>query len=541
MRYAISHALLGTSYVATLHDDPSVIPDVTRLRDDASKEEFLLVTLKPGDTLFTDLGGATDKVALVATVRGAEVHRIPTFRLGNKASYAKDAEARGWTIEDEPSHGNETSDELTVRKARAIATAIAAVERTGDFVHQRDEDQTLLLVKQEYRSFRMMQKVLLANTQRLLSTYNDRYLLELAREVKPEDAAGLLSGNKVSTKAAKKAIEALLVDIPEHERGAFMQKLGLDKLEAKKMIPRTAVKGMFAKIIEALLEAGPMSPFMTAMKETEKSIQKRLKGHAVFCTVFEPIPGCGPRIAARMLAAIVDIRRFESIPALKAYAGYHHFEDGSRARRRAGKVSNWNTELKQAVFLWTEQTLKMPASPWREKLDRRRAYELYKILKDRQSKAVADGLGYEIMPVEFTTRSIACVNDVTVADLAILNAHVDALRKAAGIKPQKTDEESEEGEGEDSEAAIAAKDPKLARLVRGVKMQGLLKAKRWLGQQLLKHIFRSWRATLGLPEFPATVKSAPTAGAGNATPSPEASAPLAQKALTEAPAPAPAE
>ncbi|OGL73090.1 hypothetical protein A3E39_04310 [Candidatus Uhrbacteria bacterium RIFCSPHIGHO2_12_FULL_60_25] len=505
MRYAISHALLGTSFVATLSDDHAVKPEVTRLRDDAAKEEFLLVTLKPGDTLFTDLGGATDKVALVATVRGAEVHRIPTFRLGNKASYAKDAEAKGWSVDDESAHGNETSDELTVRKARAVATAIAAVERTGDFVLQRDEDQTLLLVKQEYRSFRMMQKVLLANTQRLLSTYNDRYLLELAREVKPEDAVGMLSGSKVSTRAAKKAIEALLVDIPEHERGAFMQKLGLDKLEAKKMIPRKTVKDMFGKIIEALLEAGPMSPFMTAMKETEKSIQKRLKGHAVFRTVFEPIPGCGPRIAARILAAIVDIRRFESVPALKAFAGYHHFEDGSRARRRAGKVSNWNTELKQAVFLWTEQTLKMPASPWREKLDRRRAYELYKILMDRQAKAAADDLSYEILPAAFVPRTILCVNDVTVADLTLLNAHVDALRKAAGIKPQKTDEESEDGEAEESDVAIAAKDPKLARLVRGVKMQGLQKAKRWLGQQILKHIFKSWRATLGLSEFPVTV------------------------------------
>lgn len=51
---------------------------------------------------------------------------------------------------------------------------------------------------------------------------------------------------------------------------------------------------------------------------------------------------------------------------------------------------------------------------------------------------------------------------------------------------------------------VTAKDPKLAKLVRGLKQQALDRALRWLGQQFLKHIFAEWRKAVGLSAAPET-------------------------------------
>jgi hypothetical protein len=496
VEYAISHAFRGVSYVAVKNSgDPAAAPAILRLKNEDEKEKFILNTVKTGDVLYTDLGGSSDKLALVTVRKGCSVFRIPTFKLGNKERCLEAAGRAGWTVDAEKGIGEETADELTARKVRAMAMLVAVTERIGDYVANRDQDTTLLLVKHKYRSFRAMQKILLANYQRLLATLNDQYLLELAND--PDASSGLLSGKKVSAKATIRVIKAMLVDIPEGERAAFIAKLGLDAFEGKKMISRTVVQKTFREIVEALLEAGPMSPFMEAMKENEKAMLKLLKTHVVYQKVFEPLQGCGPRCTARIISSIVDIRRFEDEAALKAYGGYHHFADGSRARRVKGKVSNWNTDLKQGVYQLSQQILKLPDSPWRARLDQRRGYELIKILVARQARATADGMDVEILPAEFAARAFASVNDVSVADLAKLSAHVDKLRERAGVKvqPVEEDESDEVGEAE-AEAEVVAKDPKLAKLLAGVKMRSLQKATRWLCQQLLKHFFKAWTACL---------------------------------------------
>lgn len=494
--YTVAHAFLGVSYACAISEDGDP-PEIQRLKSEDAKEAFLMEQLAEGDTLLLENGGPNGKLALIASMRGVHVHLIPTFRVGNKEATRLAVDGQAWLVEDEPAIGNETSETLTSRKLRALALVANWITNRQLFTEQREADQTALLIQHDYRSYRMMQKILLANYLRLLSVYNDRYLLEAARTQGKEEGVKPIKRGMVSAAAAMKAIEALLVDIPEDERAAFGAKLGLDAISTKQAVPRKVVADMLKKIVNELLESSVFSPFMREMAATKKAIEKRLKSLDVYRQVLEPIPGCGPLIAARILAAIVDIRRFEGLANLKAYAGYHHFDDGSRARRRAGKVSNWNTELKQAVFLWTEQTLKMSSSPWRHRLDQRRGYELWKILEARQLQAMDQDLDIEILPAAFQARSVASVNDVTVEDLAILSAHVDVLRKQAGIKSVTSDEEEE-----DADAEPVAKDPKLAKLVRGVKMQALQKAKRWLGQQLLKHIFKSWRTCLGLSEFP---------------------------------------
>jgi len=224
-----------------------------------------------------------------------------------------------------------------------------------------------------------------------------------------------------------------------------------------------------------------------------------------------------------MITAIGDIRRFRTAAKLKAFAGYHLFEDGTRARRAKGRVSNWNMELKQAVYLLCEQTVhtaRTKSNPWRDRLNQRKAFELYKLLRTRQAEADAMGLNVEILPAAYRDRVITCVNDFTPEDYQVsvptgkktakgkdifkpisgLAFHVDQLRALAGVKSISDDEEEElaTDEPEDEEAKSTVKDPKLAKLVRGLKMTAMQKGMRWLGQKFLEHIFASWREAIGL-------------------------------------------
>lgn len=513
--YSIAHAVLGVSYVTVHQDNPRDCPAVIRLASSEDKEKFLLQTLQEGDKLYCENGGAADKVALIALARGATVYRVPTFRVGSgrmkqdgniaDTALAKWLDRMNWPIVEERSVGNESSHELTVRRTRAVAISAMSVEAIREFLEIGDPERRLLEIQRLYRAYRASQKVLIATYQRLLANYNDRYLLAMAAGGK----YGAVTGKKVAVQAVQEAINALLLGIPENEREQFVARLGLDKYLAGSLIPRNDVRKLFGIIIDAMTEDAVMSPFLVSMKETVKEIKSRLAEDKIHEAVFAPLPGCGPLIAARIMASIVDIRRFESAADLKAYAGYHHFEDGSRARRRAGKVSNWNAELKQAVYLWTQQTIKLTSSPWRAKLDLRRSYELYKLLLKRQEQAMDMGLDEEIMPAWLFARKIYCAYDMLPEDLEKLTTHVDALRQKAGVKPVKTDEDLSEEDLAELESNRAA-NPELAKLTRGLKKVALDRAVRWLGQQLLKHIHKEWTKALNLPEVPARVKNRKT-------------------------------
>jgi len=511
--YSVSHAVVGVTYVAVHQENSRDCPTVLRLASPEAKERFLLETLQEGDELYCENGAAADKVALIGMARGATVYRVPTFRVGSgrvkqdgdiaDTPLAKWLAKMNWPIVEERSQGNESAHELTVRRMRAVAISAMSVSAIREFLEIGDPEMRLLEVQRLYRQYRASQKVLLATYLRLLANYNDRYLLVMARN----QEYGAVTGKKVSSEAVRQVVNALLMGIPEKEREAFVARLGLDKLFAQALIPRNDVRKMFKAIIDAMMEDTVMSPFLVSMNDAVKEIKNRLKADKIHETVFAPLPGCGPLIAARMMASIVDIRRFRSAAALKAYAGYHHFEDGSRARRMKGRPSNWQEELKQAVYLWTQQTIKLRESPWRAKLDLRRAYELYKLLLQRQEQAMEMGLDEEIMPEWLWDRKINSAYDMQPADLEKLAAHVDALRTKAGVKPVKAgDDELSEEELSELEANKAA-NPGLAKLTRGLKKLALDKAVRWLGQQLLKYIFKAWMGALALPEIEKKAKA----------------------------------
>ncbi len=511
MDYAIAHAPKGISFVVSMQEGDRS-PTILRLKNDPaapakSKEKStFLEKLTEGDRVFLELGGPSDRLALAAYAHGAVILRYPSFLL-NRDATMKIVSGAGIAWKEEKAAGTEQTDVLTARKLRALALHTLGRNNDAGFYALSDKDLSLLQLAMAWRSYERSYK----GTQRaylgVLSAYRDQTFVELA-------LSRQLRADAVDETMHNRVLELLLEDmlggeVNETERKDFFAMIGKEFEGGQ--LPKRATEETVATIVNALLESDTFkSTVFGRLKTQKKHIERLLQGgrvrvkgekateipaNEIYEKVFEPIHGCGPLIAARIISSVGDIRRFETFPKLKAFAGYHHFEDGSRARRVSGKVSNWSPTLKQGVYLFCDITVKQsPETPWRRKLDSRKAYELVKLLADRQAQATELGLDAEILPKAWAERNIASVNDVVPADYAVLCAHVDALQKLAGVA-WKGDDEAEEDE---AEATATAADPRLGKLVRGLKGRAHQKGLRWLGQQFLKHVFVTWREALGI-------------------------------------------
>jgi len=125
--------------------------------------------------------------------------------------------------------------------------------------------------------------------------------------------------------------------------------------------------------IEAQFKAAKANDviFQTLMTEEARREAELLKALAVFpvyTQVFEPIEGVGPMTAARLIGAIIDIRRFSTKYKLVKFCGAHVMADGRFPRRRHSEVANWNPDARQALFLLGEQFNRRPDSFWGQKL-----------------------------------------------------------------------------------------------------------------------------------------------------------------------------
>lgn len=134
-------------------------------------------------------------------------------------------------------------------------------------------------------------------------------------------------------------------------------------------------------------------------KARETELRKAVAALDVWTAVFEPIEGCGEVLAAGIITAIGDIRRFvvprnpdDNRPSrtarergaskLKAYLGVHVLSGGKYAdvaaehqfpRNRSGQVGNWQKEGRQALYLLADQFVKRPGSEWGERQRRYKA------------------------------------------------------------------------------------------------------------------------------------------------------------------------
>jgi len=99
-----------------------------------------------------------------------------------------------------------------------------------------------------------------------------------------------------------------------------------------------------------------------------KAMTEAVEATDVWVKIFADFPGVGPAIAARIISAIIDIRRFETNAKLKKFMGVHVRDDGSFPRRRSGEVASWHPDARQALYLLADQFVKNPSSKWGQKL-----------------------------------------------------------------------------------------------------------------------------------------------------------------------------
>lgn len=100
----------------------------------------------------------------------------------------------------------------------------------------------------------------------------------------------------------------------------------------------------------------------------QRDLERALDEVAVYGELFEPIKGVGPRIAARLIASIGDIKLFPTDAKLKSFCGARPTSDGKFLRRRAGEVANWSPEARQALWLLGDQFNRRPETVWGQKL-----------------------------------------------------------------------------------------------------------------------------------------------------------------------------
>lgn len=483
MNYVIAHAPVGSTIVLSFKDGDKK-PKEQTLSSDKEKEEFVKELTKD-DTLYLCLGGADDRLALAAIVKKCTVMRVPTFRLGNVSQEDHDEahdeeleKSEGDSEQEETTDDEEVNDEkpeeedsAVIAKRKARAWQMYEIFRTNPSAYYTTlpGDVQVLILVVLWKSFLLMQKTRIATHLRLLSVYRDLYL-----------------------------VDAAMSDTAVDEDDYLLEKLGKDKSFGT-MPPEARLEYL------ASLKSGDevLEVVTEREKEIAKMIEKRLKKLPIYTQVFEPIAGMGILTAARMIGSMSDIRRFSSDAHLKSYAGYSHFADGSRQRRRKGHVSNWHQVLKQGVWQFTQRQVKMASgsSEWRDMLDRRRAYELVKILRD------ANPL---YLPTEIAAREpIVSVKAMAVEDLDVMLAAVDGLRGETEMAVKGSKKTIEYMDWLDLKypvnyalrtrvkeaylAGIDRSDMTSKKLMKGVKGKALQKACRFLGQRLLRHVFNTWK------------------------------------------------
>lgn len=99
-------------------------------------------------------------------------------------------------------------------------------------------------------------------------------------------------------------------------------------------------------------------------KKQNRELEKIVRGLPVWEQIFEPIAGVGPVIAAGLIIAIGDIRRFETPAQLKRFLGCCPNEQGCLLRLKDG----YNPFGRQALYLLVDQFNRRPDSIWGQKL-----------------------------------------------------------------------------------------------------------------------------------------------------------------------------
>lgn len=144
------------------------------------------------------------------------------------------------------------------------------------------------------------------------------------------------------------------------EQRLFQRTIGLSFI-ADGLSPESSIERRY-------LEVKANDRIYLALEEEEtardKDLQIAVRKLPVWSTVFEPIMGVGPRIAAALIAAIGNIKNFRSKEALKQFCGVAVTPDGRFPRFRTGESSTWSPTARQALYLLGDQFNRRPDSVW---------------------------------------------------------------------------------------------------------------------------------------------------------------------------------
>jgi len=195
----------------------------------------------------------------------------------------------------------------------------------------------------------------------------DHLLLSHLVEANPElfQPVGVRDRELIRLREAYRARRDAMKDRIACEQRLYQQFIGRIFLNEDGGYPEGLIEDVYDrekasdKILNALLEE-------EAARESE--LKRVVRCLDVWKNIFAEIEGVGEVIAAGIIAAIGDIRRFETPAKLKAYLGVHVFPDGSFPRKRSGAVANWSPEGRQALFLLGDQFNYRPDSEWGKRL-----------------------------------------------------------------------------------------------------------------------------------------------------------------------------
>lgn len=108
-----------------------------------------------------------------------------------------------------------------------------------------------------------------------------------------------------------------------------------------------------------------------------KQLQKAMRGHLLWSWA-QPIKGCGEKQFARLLAAIGDPawnelhERPRTLRELRAYCGFHVWDDGVAPCRIKGHQSNWNGDARKRAWLIAQKLIQKGDPTYRAVYDKAR-------------------------------------------------------------------------------------------------------------------------------------------------------------------------
>lgn len=114
-----------------------------------------------------------------------------------------------------------------------------------------------------------------------------------------------------------------------------------------------------ARLIEG---AVPVQSLLDYEADLEKEIKRQLRHLPAWTEVLEPVRGCGPRLAARIIGTVIDIQRFPHVQGFWKYAGWAPM-DSPKGHKVApkftrGQSAQFHQLLRQAMWLFGGQILR---------------------------------------------------------------------------------------------------------------------------------------------------------------------------------------